>query len=186
MQCISNFHTVFITCNHFSIALGNLTIDYIFQQEPHNAARNASIVINITCNWGMFIDSVVITPEEVGQRESCSSTSSFQFKTVVLTCTNLNDDTFYDTSIEAMVQLDNETYPLQFSISFHTESNGFLLSSKYCNYSLNNFLTRPIIWNLFVVFFHNTWTHTHLKLVIEVVCQIPREHPSRWWLNTGL
>lgn len=131
MDCTSTLlHALFI-CYQFFVALGNLTIDYILHQQPNTPPRNASIVIDITCNWGISTNSVSIVSEEGGQVfDSCNGSSSFQSTNIFLTCTDLNDDTFYDASIQATVQIDNESYPLQFTISFHTEDNGLLLSSK--------------------------------------------------------
>ena len=124
-----------IVLHQFCVALGNLTITYTFQQQPDTEPGSASIVINITCNWNLSIENVAVTPEEEAEVESCSTTASFQSGTIVLTCTNLEDGTFYDAAFETMVHLENETYSLQFSIPFDTEDIGFVLSSKLCSIS---------------------------------------------------
>ena len=130
----SNFKNLF----WFISALGDLTITYLIEQQPSTAEGNASAVAIITSNWEFSIVSTDTFAGYEDQGESCRSTPSSEFKSINLTCNDLHDDTYYIISIEALVHLINETYPLKFSVLFHTDANLLTHSSKLHIYTIKN------------------------------------------------
>lgn len=113
-------------CFVYFIAFENFTIGYVGHQQPDTQDGNASIILEVTFSHEVSIVGIMISIGEGGQGETCTNTS--QPKSMTLTCTDLDDDTLYNTSFGGVVKLASETYPLQFNIVFSTEPKNVALS----------------------------------------------------------